>query len=175
MRVYFNQTQPYGVRVQPWTDSDYVEGGRHYDFRKEPALIAKVLEDFVPLADYESVQHFYELLRWMNGPESPYETNDSRLRPTSENRQRDLADKALVRDGILMFFFRDLRLNLSDDSQTWFAKFQRYEIEQQEIRPTPNKILLWFAQRCFEELSKLNPASQDDCLGIQLTSTVMHP
>ncbi len=172
MRVFFNQSQPYGVRAQPWTESDYVEGGKHYDFRKEPALITEVLEDFVPLANYESVQHFYGLLRWMNGPESPYETNDSRLRTASENKQRHLADKMLVRNGMLMFFFRNLLLNLSDDSQAWSAKFQQHEIEQKEIRPTPNQILKWFAHRFCEELLKVNPDSQDDCLGIQLMPTL---
>jgi hypothetical protein len=168
VRAYFDRTQPYGIRLQPWETADYAEGGRYYDFRKEPALIAEVLEDFVPLADYESVQQFYELLRWMNGPDSPYETNDSRLRPPRENRQRDLADKALVRDGMLMFFFRDLPLNLSADSVAWSRRFHRYEIDQHEIKPTPNDLLLRFGQRCVEELSKINPDSQDDCVGVLL-------
>lgn len=171
MRVYFDQIQPYGVRLQPWVDADYVEGSNYYDFRKEPALITEVLEDFVPLAGYESVQRFYDLLRWMNGPESPYETSDSRLRPPCENQQRDLADKALVRDGMLMFFFRNLTINLSNDSRSWSAKFQRYEIDQHEIKPTPNEFLLRFAHRCLEELLKINPDSQDDCVGIQLLPT----
>jgi hypothetical protein len=168
MRVYFDQTQQYGIRLQPWDTAGYVEGGRYYDFRKEPELITEMLEDFVPLAGYESVQQFCDLLRWMNGPESPYETNDARLRPPRENRQRDLADKALVRDGMLMFFFRNLPLNLSTDSVAWSRRFHRYEIDQHEIKPTPNEFLLLFGQRCVEELSKINPDSQDDCVGVQL-------
>lgn len=172
MRVYFDQTQPYGIRLQPWDEADYDEGGRYYDFRREPALITEVLEDFTPLAGHESVQQFYELLGWMNGPESPYETNDSRLRPPKENRQHDLANKAFVRDGMLMFFFRNLPLNLSNDSLAWSARFQRYEVDQQEIKPTPNQFLLRFAQRCVEELFKINPDAQDDCVGVQLMPTL---
>lgn len=157
--------------MQPWDQSDYVEGGRYYDFRKEPVIISEVLEDFAPLAGYESVQQFYDLLRWMNSPESPYETNDSRLRPSKKNHQRDLADKELVRDGMMMFFFRDPTLNLSADSQLWEAKFQRYEVDQQDIKPTPNEFLLRFIQQCMNELLKINPDSQTDCVGIQLLPT----
>lgn len=171
MRAYFDKTQQYGIRLQPWDEADYAEGGRYYDFRRDPALITEVLEDFAPLSSYESVQEFYGLLGWMNGPESPYETSDSRLRPPRENRQRDLADKALVRDGMLMFFFRDLPLNLSADSASWSGRFQRYQVDQQEIRPTPNELLLRFAQRCVEELTSINPDSQNDCVGIHLLPT----
>jgi hypothetical protein len=171
MRVFFDQTQPYGIRIQPWDKADYVEGGKYYDFRREPALITEALEDFAPLAGHESVQQFYDLLRWMNGPESPYETNDSRLRPPSKNQQRHMADKALVRDGMLMFFFRNLPMNLSNDSEAWSAKFRNYQIDQQEIRPTPNEFILRFANRCLEELLKINPDSQDDCVGVQLLPT----
>jgi hypothetical protein len=172
MRAFFDPTPPYGLRLQPWDGAESAAGTDYYNFRKEPALISKVLEDFVSLDSYESVQHFYDLLRWMNGPESPYETNDSRLRPSSENRQRDLADKELVRDGMLMFFFRDLRLNLSTDSRDWDTRFQRYEKNQQDIKPKPNEFLLRFTQQCFEELQKINPDSQDDCIGIYLLPTL---
>jgi hypothetical protein len=172
MRVYFDQSQPYGIRVQPWDEAEYAEGGKYYDFRKDPGLIPEVLEDFVPLAGYEAVQQFYDLLGWMNGPDSPYETNDSRLRAPRENRQRDLADKAVVRDGMLMFFFRELPLNLSADSVAWSARYQRHLVDQHEVKPTPNPFLLRFAQRCVEELSKINPDSLTDCLGVQFMPAV---
>lgn len=167
MRAYFDRSQPYGLRLQPWDTAGYAEGGRFYDFRRDPALITEVLEDFMPLAGYEAVRQFYELLRWMNGPDSPYETNDSRLRPPRENRQRDLADKVLVRDGMLMFFFRDLTLNLSEDSVAWSRRFNRYEIDQQDIKPTPNDLLIRIGQRYVEELAKINPDSLEDCVGVQ--------
>jgi hypothetical protein len=172
MKVYLDQSQPYGIRIQPWDVAGYAEGGRYYDFRKEPGLIPEVLGDFVPLAGYESVQQFYDLLRWMNGPESPYETNDSRLRVPRENRQRDPAGKAVIRDGMLMFFFRDLPLNLSEDSAVWSARYQRYQIDQHGVKPTPTPFLLGFAWRCVGELSKINPDSVTDCLGIQFMPAV---
>lgn len=172
MRVYLDQSQPYGIRIQPWDEASYAEGGRYYDFRKEPDLIPEVLEDFVPLASYESVQQFYDLLRWMNGPESSYETNDSRLRAPRENRQRDLADKVMVKDGMLMFFFRDLPLNLSEDSSAWSARYQLHQVDQREVKPTPNSFLLRIARHCVEELSKINLVSVADCPGVQFMPAV---
>jgi hypothetical protein len=70
-----------------------------------------------------------------------------------------------------MFFFRDLILNLSQDSQYWDDKFQRYEVDQDGLELTPNKNIEWLAQRSMQELALVNPESTNDCIGIYFPRT----
>jgi hypothetical protein len=92
---------------------------KYYDFKKNPELVSEVLEDFKPWAHYDSVQLFYEMLRWVNGPESKFETSDCGFRGPGENQQKDGWPKEMVCSGGLFVFFRNLQYNLSDESKSW--------------------------------------------------------
>lgn len=99
------------VRSHPWTTSTTDESERYYDLRKEPELIPVVLEDFRPWQAYAAVRSFYDLVAWINGPRSPFESNDCAFtgpEPNSEDVR-----KRLQCGGRLGLLFRDLTLNTS--------------------------------------------------------------
>jgi hypothetical protein len=172
MRAYWEETQQHGIRMQPWTEADHDPSAKYYNLREHPELTETSLEEFIGLAHYESVQRFFALLRWMNGPDSPYETTDSRMGQPRANGQRDLADKALVRDGGLVFFFRDLELNLSADSRRWDRMYRLHVVDQDGIKPAINENLRRFAKRLVDELRTVNTDSLNDCIGIEYMPTL---
>jgi hypothetical protein len=47
-----------------------------------------VLEDFKPWARYSAIPRFYELLAWLNGDDSIFESNDCGLRPPKQGDDR---------------------------------------------------------------------------------------
>lgn len=63
-------------RTHPWTFAEHNPSWRYVDFRREPEKIETSLEDFRPWAQFPATQRFYELIRWLNGPDSLFETND---------------------------------------------------------------------------------------------------
>jgi hypothetical protein len=106
-------------RFHPWLDVASSPGAHYHSFVEHPELIPQVLEDFTPFARWPAVQTFYDLLSWLNGPDSPFETNDCGLRPPRIDhsapgiiRQRFQSDP-LVLHGRLTVLYRDLRLNAS--------------------------------------------------------------
>ena len=105
-----------GLRRQPWTTAEHDESHKYYDFKRNPDLIPDVLEDYKPWAERRSIQKFYDLVRWVNGDNSPFESNDCAFHGPKPNSQKDRFPKEQVCSGRLMFFFRDPTLNLSDDS-----------------------------------------------------------
>ena len=86
--------------------------GTYYDFKKHPELIPKVLDDFKGWEQYEAIQVFFDLLRWINGPTSRFETSDCAFRGPCPN-SASTVPKSLQSSGRLMVFFRDLHLNVS--------------------------------------------------------------
>jgi hypothetical protein len=170
MRV-FPAEVPDGTPVRPRNWGKSASGGQYYPLRENPELISE-LEDFKPLIHYKSVQLFLDLLRWMTEDDCPFESNDSRMRPPQPNNRRDLTDKELVREGALMFFFHKLEANLSEDSKDWFKKFNSYQIEETEVRPTPNEYCIWLRDCCQEELQQINPESLNDWIDISLYPVV---
>ena len=159
------------IRRQPWEDSDLFPDAHYYNFREKPDLIYKVLEDFKPFEKYEAVQDFYKLLEWANGSDSPFETNDCRLSLPEKNDQRYLADKDLVRSGTLLFFFRNLKDNISPDSMYWYKKYKSFEINADGLRHKPSKKINSFVTRSSEELSKTeNHETNIIMLGLAPTS-----
>ncbi|HEX8352152.1 MAG TPA: hypothetical protein VF611_04615 [Pyrinomonadaceae bacterium] len=172
MRAYWEETQQHGIRMQPWTEAEHDPSAKYYNLREHPELTETSLEEFIGLAHYESVQRFFALLRWMNGPDSPYETTDSRMGQPQANGQRDLADKTLVRDGGLIFFFRDLELNLSTDSGRWDRALRRGFVDQDGVKPAVNENLRRFAGHLVDELRTVNTDSLNDCIGIEFMPTL---
>src|SRR5579862_773029 len=84
--VYDDDVPP--PRQHPWTTAgdkpDAVE--RYWDFRNHPEQISVVLEDFKPYEHHAAVPRFYELLGWVNGDDSLFESNDCGLRPPSTGK-----------------------------------------------------------------------------------------
>jgi hypothetical protein len=99
-------------RYLPYADVEHDPDGAYYDFRAQPELIDQVLEDFSPFGDRAAVQRFYNLLRWINGTESPFESTDCLLRPPGQNETPHLGGGAALQIiGRLMIVHRDKELN----------------------------------------------------------------
>jgi hypothetical protein len=100
-----------GIRLHP-----YEPGGRDprvqwYDFRSHPEEIPVSLEDFRPWEHYEAVPKFYGLLRWLNGPDSIFESNDCGF-AVRAGPGFDIG-APVVAGGRIMFFLRSLSDNRS--------------------------------------------------------------
>ena len=100
-------------RSHPWSTSTGDLSHRYYDFKAKPELIPLVLEDLRPWDAYAAVQSIYDLLAWINGPGSPFESNDCAFVGPEENVDGDFR-KRLQCCGRLGILFRDLALNTSE-------------------------------------------------------------
>jgi hypothetical protein len=78
-----------------------------------------VLEDFRLWSHHAAILRFYELLTWLNGNDSIFESNDCGLRPpkrdneTPEIIRHGFTSDPIVVHGRLAFIFRDLAWNAS--------------------------------------------------------------
>lgn len=104
-------------RSHPWTTTTDGEPNRYYDLRARPDLIPTVLEDFRPFAAHGAVQTFYALLTWLNGAQSPFESNDCAFTGPEANDD-DAFAKRLRCSGRLGLLFRDLPLNTREGEVT---------------------------------------------------------
>ncbi len=92
---------------------------RFWDFKACPEQIPLVLEDFRPWSRYVAILTFYELLKWLNGNQSIFETNDCGLRPPRPDSEAPdfirplFANDPVVLHGRLTLFCRDLAWNVS--------------------------------------------------------------
>ena len=97
-------------RSHPWSTSTADPSHRYYDFRERPELIPVVLEDFRPWDGYVAIRSFYDLVAWINGPTSPFESNDSAFTGPEDNVDGEFRKK-LQCGGRLGILFRKLHLN----------------------------------------------------------------
>jgi hypothetical protein len=104
-------------RSHPWSTSVSDPSHRYYDFRERPELITSVLEDFRPWDAYAAVRSFYDLVLWLNGPASPFESNDCAFAGPEANPDAGFR-KRLQCGGRLGLLFRDLRVNTSERAMT---------------------------------------------------------
>lgn len=117
VRVYIEPefgTEYEKVRTHPWTTGEADEAHRYVNFKAEPHLIPEVLEDFKPFANYDSIQTFYEMLAWLNGPGSVFESNDcalGRIAPTPAADAVNFPARLRIK-GRLMLLFRNLPINV---------------------------------------------------------------
>jgi len=100
-------------RSHPWSTSTGDLSHRYYDFRAKPELIPVVLEDLRPWDAHGAVQSIYRLLAWINGPGSPFESNDCAFDGPEDNVEHGFP-KRLQSSGRLGVLFRDLSLNTND-------------------------------------------------------------
>jgi hypothetical protein len=80
-----------------------------------------VLEDFRPWAAYVAIRSFYDLLAWINGPRSPYESNDCAFTGPEANVDEEF-HKRLQCCGRLGILYRELRLNTNEDAMVRFVE-----------------------------------------------------
>lgn len=117
-------------RRHPFMSSPRDPRARWYDFRSEPELIEKVLEDFVPHAHRPAVQRYYQLLRWMNGDGCCFETIDSWFREDLTRAPAEFKANCF-RYGRMAFIFRDLKRNVSWADTTTVLRL--IEVEARKI------------------------------------------
>jgi hypothetical protein len=123
---YENSTPP--PREHPWQGAESGNDAAYHNFVERPDLISTVLENFKPHADWGAIQTFYELLRWLNGPISPFETNDCGLMdPCVDPNAPDLIRPRFETDplkiyGRLAVLYRDLGRNTSPQHVSWLKK-----------------------------------------------------
>jgi hypothetical protein len=118
MYVYYGTENPPG-REHPWTVVASNPDDKYVDFKLYPDKIPLVLLDFTPWSHYAAVQTFYSLLRWLNGADSVFESNDCGLRPPRQDPdtpvmiRRVFDANPIVMCSRLTIIFRDLVWNTS--------------------------------------------------------------
>jgi hypothetical protein len=121
MRVQFDpeysNRRVTGGRNHPWTEGEEDPNFRYYDFKASPELIETVLEDFKPYDDYPAVQKFYDFLRFVNGPDSAFESNDCAFRLEANV---DPNGKKLRAYGRVLLLVRDLIYNTHDEAVNYY-------------------------------------------------------
>jgi hypothetical protein len=106
------------LRSHPWTNMVSDKDSIYIDFKKQPKLIRRSLEDLVPFKKWGFVEQFYTLIEWINSPNSLLESNDCVFNPVEVNTdlQYDYAKKC---SGRLMILFRDIPENCQPKSTDW--------------------------------------------------------
>jgi len=124
--------EPDLVRAHPWTTALFDPAHRYYNFRSEPQLIRTSLEDFAPLAKWPAIERFYELLEWINGATSIFESNDCGTRGPGPNKSPKFA-KSLECTARLVILFRELEWNLSFANVTWVVTAAHHYLNQTDL------------------------------------------
>lgn len=121
MLTYYDPglTMPSG-RAHPWTHSERDPSCRHCDFVAHPELIRSSIEDVRDLGDVPAALRLYELLEWVNGPESLLETNDCGVKRPKANNQPNIPYARCI-DARVMLFHRDHALNVLPASAEWLS------------------------------------------------------
>jgi len=113
MRVYQHaDPDSLALRSHPWRDAVDNPAHRYVDFVARPALIRSSLEDLRPWSRYPAIETFYQLLEWLNGSQSVFESNDCAFEGATLQVSAASAPR-LACSGRLMILFRDLVLNTS--------------------------------------------------------------
>lgn len=161
------------VRTHPWADGKDFKADKYYDFKANPELIPQVLNSFKgwsEWSEWEGVQLFYKLLEWINGPDSLFESNGCGFRGPSPNQQKARWPGELISDGGLVFLFRDLELNLSEESAAWAKRFMSVGGTRPPLAAGKN--VGWLLSRSQEYLQQLNPKFVCGSVSIVLFPTI---
>lgn len=165
--IYFGA----GIREHPWTQAEYEEGAEYIDFRKEPDKICTHLEDFKHYDYHPAVKQFYTFLKWLNtSEESIFESNDCQFIEPQENTQKDIHNKGMVSSGRLMFFFRDLHLNISPESRIW-GNIAKVAGQQLAGEYAPSKYTEWLRNQSETTIKNHKSGTDPACLATVLFPT----
>jgi hypothetical protein len=156
MRIYFDDHRTKtlhkgGARNHRWTKGTYDENVRYYNFIESPELIRTNLEDFQPYDKYPGIQRFYEMLEWINGRESVFESNDCLLR-FHENTKTLWMKKKFEIEGRVMIFLRDHRLNLDPGMVETYMNMLGFEIQEIDPQFDYGNFSFAFCPTAFNEL-----------------------
>lgn len=151
-------------RQHPWTVSAQNPEWKYYDFKKNPELIPQVLEDFKPFEHYAAIQRFYELVAWLNGPDSKFETSDARFDGIKPNTQKDKWNKELACQGGFVTLYRNLKYNLSEDSRTW-SNQKILHGKDPAISYQPSRYLKWMSEQSGYLIQQITPGFMYGCIG----------
>ena len=146
------------IKTHPWIETEDYPADRYYDFKANPTLIPQVLDNFKGWSDWsewEGVQLFYRLLGWLNGPDSRLESNGCGFYGPRENPQKDGWFGELITAGGLIFLFRDVELNLSEESAAWAMR--PLPVGGRLPPLAPGKNISWLLKQSYEYLQQLNP------------------
>lgn len=119
MNVGYGKKMP-PPREHPWTVVEGHPGAKYWDFKAHPEKIPLVLEDFKPWQSYPAIQRFYELLLWLNGTDSSFESNDCGMQPPRRDDEapgpirRCFAINPIMVYARLTIIYRDLGLNVGE-------------------------------------------------------------
>lgn len=102
------------VRAHPWVDAEGDASYRYYDLRRHPRHIRTSLEDLVAWRELSGVETFFQLIEWLNGPDSALESNDCAFSGPGPNTG-DHSPLRLGVSGRLMVLFRQLERNTDPD------------------------------------------------------------
>jgi hypothetical protein len=131
-----NDPNSTNARSHPWNVAEHDSTHRYYNFRENIGLIRSSLEDFKPWEHYPAIDSFYNLLEWLNGPDSVFESNDCAFSGPMANTNARFAQR-LQCSGRLMILYRDLKLNTSAEHIRWFKDASQYYISKAD----PNFVL----------------------------------
>ena len=106
-------------RQHPWSETEGHSEEQYQDFKAKPELITTVLEDFVPYTLWSAIQHFYELLRWLNGEKSALESSDCGFSGIVSNDRGTFPEANKYCYGRLVILYRSLKLNTVDQYAKW--------------------------------------------------------
>ncbi len=126
MKVYIaNEKDTDLARCHPWEVAASDPSHRYYDLCKKPWLIPEILKDFKKYASFPAIARFYEMVEWVNGPESHFESNDCAFSGITENKNTDWSKK-LQCSGRLMIFYREIELNTVRETVDWLKKASKH-------------------------------------------------
>jgi hypothetical protein len=106
-------------RAHPWSTAVNDSAHRYIDFKLEPQLIRTALEDWVPYRAAPFAESFFQLLEWLNGPQSRLESNDCAFRGSHANTTDHQFQYKERCDGRLMILYRNTYLNTFADAVDW--------------------------------------------------------
>lgn len=145
------------IRTHPWDQTEHDPRQRYVDFKQHPELIPETLVDFHPWRHLPEVEEFFELIRWLNGPDSVLETNDCGFRGPHPNEKKDQPrtniELPFRATGRVMVLYRHLELNVSDThTERLVGAIERYA---KQIDPgwTKGVIGIAFAPVRYETIS----------------------
>jgi hypothetical protein len=155
------------IRRHPWLHSEDNPDEKYVDFKENPDAIPEVLKRCDEWATYVGVQRWYELIRWLNSSDSRLESNDSRFYGPHENDQKEEWPKELVCTGGVMFFFRNLDLNISPQTALWAKAISLGH----SMIPQPSDNIGWLVGASSRYLQATRPDFRWGCISISLFST----
>ena len=155
MNVYREKdSDPFGpVRIHPYERSTYADNVAYYDFRKHPDLIRENLEDYKPWEQYEAIETFYQLLEWLNGETSVFETNDCAFGGPTSNISTNVSNAKLQCSGRLMTFYRNLASNTDAATVNSFLSAMQFYLQQVDPDFAGGSIGLCFEDAAFSSIN----------------------